>query len=145
MRIAKMFGVLSVLAVVGCSGGGGFDDAQTASLQSSATLEEAARLGRGMTAPVQRSVAGRKSRVTIGKNLELRVRAGGAVRRTYTTPVRSTAGIETFASEDGSDILVANKIGEGFGGDLRFEPHHVFGLFGPKVTQPTSSAHPCRR
>ena len=129
MRYGWISTILLAGTLAGCGGGSGdIKTAEPVTPEDIQTIEEAALSGRGLVTPTQRTVAGRNSIVTIDRDLALRVRAGGEIRRTFATPLRSTEGVVVYSSADGSDVLLTNELGRGFGSEFDLN-HTTFGVW----------------
>ena len=128
MRYGKTLTAFLALTLSACGGGGSSKLVGPATNDPNRLIADAVRDGSGFVAPTQRSVAGRKSVVTIDRDLAVHVRAGGSIRRTYRSPIRSTEGVVTYSSGDGSDVLITNELGRGFGNKFGLN-HTVFGVW----------------
>lgn len=128
MRFGPVSGLLALVLLAGCGGGGGDGPPVAVGTNGVPELADAIANGRGFIAPAQRSVADRSSVVWIERDMSVRIRVAGDVVHTFGEPVTTVSNIETYQSADGRDVLIKNATGLGFGD--RFDLNHTsFGVW----------------
>ena len=78
--------------------------------------------------PTQTTIIGASADVVINRDFSVSIRSTSNVRRTYDEAIASFLGLDFFASDNESDVLVMNRPGSGIRGLFDLD-YTVFGLW----------------